>query len=491
MGYDGVGKTWATLDWLVDCKDEQPIILVVPSSAAAAFAGSSETAIKRFLADRLYELTDVRDHDHWLRRLEKLLKRPRDEGPVLTVFFDGLNQEPSVPWLQILKVFQAETFEGRIRIIISTRNHHLDDRLHRLRGLIVPPVLVQVDPYDISPGGELDQMLAFEGLTQGYLHPDLIALARTPRLFKLVVKFRGRLVEAGQVTVHRLLWEYGRDTFGDRAGRSFSEEDWRAWLQEIARRYRDGVREFSLKTLGETTKRPDLSEHGVFARLSDIIDGQFTASGAAGQFQLKPTVVSHALGAALLSQLDAVLPATFATIEAELTQWLDPITGLDQRAEILRAAVSILVERGGTTATPVAGVLVTAWLQTQNVTEVHRRELAGLAVSLPDALLDAVEQSIARTHASARLWAVNALRAIPRSNPSALFVIVKRARLWLSVVSRDVEQPEHRSEDAERQRSTRFLTRVGVDASAPLKVLGLELQFVDRDDGVLGPMPIS
>ncbi len=485
VGFDGVGKTWATLAWLVDHKDEQPIVLIVPSSAMAELTGNSETAIKRFLADRLHELTSIRDRDHWLRRLELLLKRPCDEGPVLTVFFDGLNQEPSVPWLHILKILQSETFERRIRIIISTRNHHLDDRLHKLRGLTVPAVLVQVDPYDVSLGGELDQMLAFEGLTRGDLHPELIDLARTPRLFKLVIKFRDRLVEAGQVTVHRLLWEYGRDTFGDRAGKSFSEEDWRSWLQEIARRYRDGVRAFSLKTLGETTERLDLSEREVFARLSDIIDGQFTASGPAGSLQLKPTVVSHALGAALLSHLDAVLTQTFATIEAELTRWLDPITGLDQRAEILRAAVSILVERGGATDTPVAGALVTAWLQTQNVTEAHRRELAGLAANLLEALLDAVEHSSTHTHASARHWAVNALRAIPRPSPSALSAIVERARRWFSVVSRGVKPIEQSHEESRRYRSNRFLTRVGVDTSGPLKVLGLDLQFVDRDDGIL------
>ncbi len=214
VGWDGVGKTWATLAWLVEQRKSLPIVLVVPSSAAADISGASETAMKRFLADRLYDLTSVRDGDHWLRRLDNLLRRPADEGPILTVFFDGLNQEPSIPWLPLLKVLQGEAFQCRVRVIVSTRTHHYQNKLTDLRGLIVPAVLVPVDLYDTSPGGELDQMLAFEDLTRKDLHPDLIELARTPRLFRLVVKFRERLVEAGQVTIHRLLWEYGRDTFG-------------------------------------------------------------------------------------------------------------------------------------------------------------------------------------------------------------------------------------------------------------------------------------
>lgn len=403
IGWDGVGKTWAALDWLIDRIAEQPIILTVPSAALADLTAVSEATLKQLLAKRICDLTGIRDPEHWLRRLNYLLKRPKEEGPIFTVLFDGLNQEPSVPWLSLLKAIQGVTFEGRVRVMLSTRQHHFNNRLSGLRGLVVSAVPVVVDVCDAKAGGELDQMLAFEGLTQADLHPDLVELARTPRLFKLVIRFRDRLIEAGQVTIHRLLWEYGRDTFGDRAGKSFSEDEWRAWLTEIADRYRDGIQEFSLKSLGETTNRPDLSEREVYARLSDIIDGRFALPGPTGVMQLNPTVVAHALGAALLAHLDAMSGVTFAQVDAEVAQWLDPIAGLDQRAEILRAAVSILVERGALSATPIGGVLVTAWLQTQNVTDTHRRELASLAPSIPEALLDAVEQSGAHAQSSSRL----------------------------------------------------------------------------------------
>jgi len=289
IGWDGAGKTWAVLDWLIENKGEQPVILVIPSSAVANLSAISETGTKQFLADCLYEVSSVRDPKHWLRRLDYLLKRPTDEGPVLTLFFDGLNQEPSVAWLSLLKVLQGETFAGRVRVVISSRNHHFDDKLSRLRGLIVAAVPIPVDLYDTAPGGELDQMLAFEGLTQADLHPDLVELARTPRLFKLVIRFRENLVEAGQITLHRLLWEYGRDSLGERAGKSFSESEWKAWLKEIAQKYRDGVEEFSVKALGETVNRPDLSEREVYARLSDIIDGRFAKPEPSGCLQLTVT----------------------------------------------------------------------------------------------------------------------------------------------------------------------------------------------------------
>lgn len=484
IGYDGVGKTWSVLDWLIDRQADQPIILTVPSSVLPPSAGISESGVKEVLARRLYDLAGVRDIDHWLRRLDLLLKRPPDKGPVATVLFDGLNQEPSAPWLPLLKALQGPAFEGRVRVMITTRRHHFEERLSGLRGLAVPAVTIAVDPYDLAPGGEFDRMLAFEGLDRSDLHRDLVELARIPRLFKLIVRFRGKLVEVGQVTVHRLLWEYGRDSFGHRAGKSFSENEWRAWLADIANRHRQGISEYSLKTLGETASRPDLTEGQVYARLSDIIDGRFAIPGSTGRISLDPTVVSHALGAALLARLDNTKATTFQQVEAEANEWLDPIAGLDQRAEILRAAVSILVERGDATQSPVAGVLVTAWLQSQNVTDGHRGELAMLAPNIAEALLDAVENSDERSQTSARLWAVNALRAIPRNEERLLDVIVARTRGWLSIVSRDIHESAD-SADLERERSKRYKARIGIDESGAFTVLGVELLLVDRDDGRL------
>jgi len=484
VGWDGVGKTWATLDWLVDRRDLLPIALIMPSSACATLDAGSEMAVKRFVADRLYELTGSRSSEHWLRRLERLLQRPSDEGPALALFFDGLNQEPSVPWLPLLKVLQGEAFAGRVRIIASTRRHFYEEKLGRFRGLVVPATMVEVDIYDATSGGEFDQMLAFEGLTRDALPPDVVELARTPRLFQLVVRFGVGLVAAGQVTVHRLLWEYGRDSLGTRTGRSFSETEWREWLREVASRYLQGVQEFSLKTLAETATRADLTAREVSARLSDIIDSRFTIAEQSGSFRLDPNIVAHALGTVLLEALEAIAPASFEAVDAEATRFLDPIAGIDQRAEILRAAVSIWVERGEASG-PVAGVLVTSWLQTQNIPDVHRYELRAFAALLPDALLDAIEHSRTRTHASARSWAMRAFRSIKDPRPEVLAALTGRSRRWCSTVSRGIRPGQGANADFEKERSERFRSRIGADASGPAIVLGVPLEIVDWDDGVL------
>ena len=478
VGLEGTGKTWATLHWLIDKKYEQPIVLIIPSSAVAAIGNVSETSVKQLLSDRLHEISGIRDREHWLRRLENLLKRPTNEGPVLTVFFDGLNQEPSIQWLHILKILQGETFKERVRIIVSTRTHYYEDRLSEFRGLEDSAERVDVGPYDTAPRSELDQMLAFEDLTQDDLHCDVIELARNPRLFKLVVRFRENLVKAGQITVHRLLWEYGRDFFGIRAGKSFSENEWRDWLKEIAQQHRNGIATYSEKELVETVTRSDLEKKEVYARLSDIIDGRFATRDSSG-LQITPAVVAHALGAALLNDLNQEDSPTFETLNTRLAEWFDPISGLDERAEILRAAVSILVEQKRAPDSLVPGVLVTAWLQSQNVPHEHCEELAYLAPNIPDALLDAIEHSDSYVHDSARFWAVYALRNIPTDDTTAFTKIIKRTRRWMSMVSRDVDTHRHANEERHKRRLDRLKRLIGVDASQRIKVVGVELELVD------------
>ena len=462
VGMAGAGKTWATLDWLVDSQDDQPIVLIVPSSAATTGTSSiTEIGVKELLAQRLYEMTEVRDPDHWFRRLNYLLKRPANEGPVLTVFIDGLNQEPSVQWVRLLQVLQAETFEKRVRIIFSTRNFHFDERLSALCRLIASPKRLDVGNFDKDPGGELDQMLAFESLRQTDLHDDVIEWACVPRLFNIVVRLREKLVGSGQITVHRILWEYGRDSFGERNQRSFSSNEWINWLRTIAREFRDNLREYSLQSLGETVARPDFNTDDVYARLSEIIDGPFATLDDSGELEFNPVIVAHALGIALLDHFRRATSPSFETLQAGLAEWLDPIAGFDERADILRAAVSILVTQERAAEPPVPGVLVTAWLRSQNIPEEHLQELGALAPNFPDALLDAVEHSGRHYHDAARLRAVDALRAIPRTDSTALTQIVTRARRWLSEVPSKVVDP------------------------GTYTVLGVELVSRDRSPGLL------
>ena len=112
-------------------------------------------------------------------------------------------------------------------------------------------------------------------------------------------------------------------------------------------------------------------------------------------------------------------------------------------------------------------------------------QLAALAPAFPNALLDAIEQSQTRTHASARAWAIQGLRSIAEPDTAVRAALIARSREWCSVVSRGVRPARDGNANFEHEHSEQFRTRVGVDASGPRHVLGVRLKLVDWDDGML------
>lgn len=481
-GLFGVGKTWAVVDWLQQQSTDFPTVLLVPASAVpgASQGLGSVYAVKTFLAQRLQELTQVRDVDHWRERIDRMLKRPLDEGCVLVMVLDGMSQRPDVGWIALLSALQADELRGRVRVITTTRSHHFENHLRRLVGLEDRANVIEVDEYDPTPGGELDQMLALHSLSRSDVHPDLHELARNPRLFDLVIHFRDRLSDGNAVTLHRLLWEYGREATGESLQRAFSTPEWDDWLQAVAGSLIEGIRSYSSKDLSALAAPGYTDEKGVYQRLSDIIDTPFVKARADRTLELTAQFVAHALGASAVFLLASNASQDRDSLESTLAQWLDPIAGLDQRGDILQAAVAIALESGPPRA--LLSVLTAAWLQTQNLAPTHQHDVHLLAPEMPEALLDTIELSHRHTHASSQQAAISALRAVDRGNSKVRDVILQRLADWLRVVSRDVDPRAKAEPEAERHRHERVLARLGVDASGPLTILGETMHLVDRDD---------
>jgi hypothetical protein len=481
-GLEGDGKTWAALDWVSGRMDDLPILIPMPSFAFAGLKNTNPSSILDFLSERLKEITGLRDTQYWNKKLGRLLSRPAEEGPAILLCIDGMNQEPDVPWLKLIQALQSSTFSGRVRIVATTRKHHFEEKLNHLHGLLEAPKLVLIEQFDDTPGGELDQRLEMDGLNRSDLHPDLISYARTPRLYGLVVRLRGVLDHNEAVTVHRLLWEYGRNSFGLKNDSSFSEADWKAWLATIAENYRNGMGEYAPKNLSETLSQADLGPTDVYRRLSEIVDGQFLSRLPSGKFTLSDVAVSHSLGAGLLFMLQDAAPTTQAEVENLLSDWLDPISGLDERSEILCAATNIMLGQQHSVSDVIAVELVSAWLATQNFSQDHKRQISGIARQLLSPLLRLLERNNSGPFRSARLTALNAIRSIPNKDNATLGMIAENASRWLTTFSREVDPPARQNAEAEKHRSDNLMKRVGRDEDGEYIMLGMCFNFVERDN---------
>jgi hypothetical protein len=492
VGREGVGKTWAVVDWANDHLSDLPILLMVPASAASGILTTSPTDIIRFLARQLHDLCRVRDEAYWVQRVERLLKRPSENGPVFVVFFDGLNQASTLRWIEPLQSLQVDPFAGRVRVILSTRKSFFEEQLNQLRPLSVPPTVVQLVNFDDTPNGELDSMLQLHELTRKDLRTELLEVARNPRLFGLIIELRSQLKNDGKITIPRILWEYGCNSLGTRENASFSERGFREFLRDLGDKLHSSHQKatFSTKSLAEVVARPNNGAQETENIFCELVNGPLIddAASLAG-YKLTAPAAFLALGMSLVTYLLNSGSSDWREIDERLEKWFDPIAGLDETAEILRASVLVCIKNKAETVS-ISSSVVNRWAQIQNLPVAHEKELISHASELVDPLLDTVERTGLYAQASARNLAVEALHQLSPTDMEAFDAVCKRIASWFRVSIRDFPQPKainpqrkKLNETHELRRQQDLNDRVGHTEAGMRTILGLPVEFVEYERG--------
>ena len=480
LGLEGMGKTWVSVGWLHSRLEGLPIVIVVPSSSIVGpITGRSDTValIARHLRDLDHDVE--RDEAYWEGRLQRLLHRSKKDGPVLLLYIDGLNQQPSYDWLSLLNSLQGDPFYRRTHVLASARESFVSDRLGNLRGSLSKPAIVGVECYDTAPGGEFDQRLAAEGLSREEIPETLVDLAKVPRLFDLVIQLKDQLGGVEGVTIHRLLWEYGASSITESA---YGAAGWPNFILELATEFMGGPRTFTSKEVEDLSSSAAITPDHVYLRVSQVIDGVFATMSEYGELDFEPNFVRHALGLALVKRLEGKNAED--AIE-ELEQFLQPIDQYDEKVEIIRAAVSIALARSeGPTPNALLSALCCSWVQSQNLPEKHVAELEALAPELIEPLLDAIERSEGHASSSGRQIAIDALRRIDKSDPIVARSIAARGTKWLGLVSleRRGTPKDEEEESAYGRRQEWLKSRVGKTETGSLTVLGRYVEIVDQTD---------
>ena len=488
-GAEGVGKTWAALGWVMQDLAVLPLCLLLPSSAFPDMRSISQTSVVDFLASTLRDIVRGAEESYWRQRLERILERPKEEGPCLLIIVDGMNQEPSIRWVHFVQVLQAGMFKDRVRLVLTTQTRHLDHALEGMRNVIGGVEQYAVEPYDVRSGGELDEMLAKHGRSRDQFTPKLIELARVPRLFPIALDVAKDANIHGEATVTRLLWAYGKGQVSKRERRAFTEQEWEAWLQELAKEYWAAIKARGALGLQRKPYRPgeiieqvrlvSAGQDDTLRRLEEIVDDRWMepVPHQANLFRPKEATILLALGVDLVANLEREAEAGSGKVSVSLTEWLDPASATSAAADILAAAVSIVVHKHLPVDSPVTSALVLALLRSQNASDEHRRELGALATALSTPLMSAVEESPGRAQASARTWALDSLRAIPASNEAAWHQIYDRMVSWVAhVTGPDPSSPSGNAE-SNKYFSDRLIKSIGTASHGVHKVMGVPLRL--------------
>ena len=480
VGKEGTGKTWACIDWLASNISDLPIVLLVNASFSHGIRESNKPDIVELIADQLLKLSGVRNLEFWKERVKRLFARPVASGSRILLYLDGLNERRSVEWKRLVLAIQETDLCGQIRLVISTRPDHFSNDLRSGRICHPHMAAIEVGPFDKSEGGELDQLLQKHGVSRVDFGAQLIDICCNARLLSLVIRLRSSLNGLTNITVHRVLWEYGRDEIATRSGRAFSPTEWSEWLKKVARDYRSGFSLTSRASIEESVNRPSLDQHEVYQRLSEVIDGQFVESDDQGNVHLDATIVEHALGLQLVSELSRSAGAINGDGAEAIQKFLEPISGLDVFADVLRAAVNISICTPSIT-NETKTFLVREWLQCQNFPDCHAEDVLSLAIPLCPSLLNYIERENSPVQERASFLTLAALQRAINSGGPIQQLILDRIVSWFEVIPLDLKSLRASNEQFEARHRSDLELRVGPAFPGTRKILGLDFELTDDD----------
>lgn len=483
LGRDGAGKTWAVLDWIQSSLPQLPLIVTIPSSSLGEDAPTSMEALKRLIASRLQSMTGVRNINYWEKRVSRLLSSPIENGPCLLLFFDGLNEAGGDKWVHALRQFAVEPLKSRIRVIISTRQHHFKAHLNSLTSIRPKPISLEVSSYDLLPGGEFDKKLSMEKLNLDDISPQLLEYARIPRFFDLVIKLRESLDDIELISPAILLWEYGRETLFEASKGAFSQETFEEYVLTLGQKLFEGNEPETTSDFGELVSSRTISPISVTQRVSALINGLSAKRAPGGKLTFDMKFVTFALAFAVLDHLRDT--ECIDDARDKLRTWMDTISDIDQTADILEAACSLAVTQDLDVSPHMINALVSAWVQCQNISSDSLASLESLATRIIEPLLTAMKISDAENNPTAVERASRAISEIDVIKKDVARLIGTHTADWLSKVQLLPRSNDERENPAGNHhyghKYRRIKERVGLEGLGTFSIGGHEFQVTEEN----------
>ena len=361
LGDEGIGKSWAALDWHNQLKCTEgggPLTIFLSANKV------DQSDVRRTLARALLKQTDILSESFWERRLALWERRANDRVCIL-ILVDGLNENFNFSgWAEWLQPLFEDHLAGMYRVLLSCWPNWWNGELCNLANLTPNPREIEVEGFNDT---ELDALLAAMGVQRSNFAPDVLELMRVPRLSMLVAKHRDTLKDSGDVTAYRVVYEDWKDRTTRRGTTTgLSDEEMREFVAELGNKLKKDIeqvitRKEVIQSLSKESGKESLELKPAITELSS---GAWLKPGKKpNTFRVSKSRVPFVLGATLVSEV--VGKREVAAIQGRIAEFLDPLKGHRVGAATLRAALTIaLVQQD--TELAVRKTILSRWLGERN-----------------------------------------------------------------------------------------------------------------------------
>ena len=430
LGEEGTGKTWSVANWLMR-KDDLPVALFVAGRRKQSLDPRfPEASLARLFAAQS-DISSELAIKSWERRIERW-KLASTSGDIrFLVVFDGLNEDASLPWSDIVIAFADLLRKLGGALVVTCRPVFWQrDVLPRLPDTLKTSV-VSVAGYSDD---ELETVLRQSGHELAQFPDRTREFIRNPRVCSVALRVLiSSDIQSGELTYERLLLSYWQVRLEERGNLiGHTAQDFKKLLSEHAKKWLicAGSSPFATDDwadLSGAAKRNGLES--VRADLTEIEEGRFLTVVDETHYTFRPETVPFALGLLIADELKSLPKADDA--RESLHTILGPVAGFDEIGDILGAAV-VLACADSHIADTAISAMVDAWFSLQNIRMDTYAAVGACIRQRPEAFFDAVElESFSGRHTSLANALIN-----ERDNATVLDTASSRVSAWLCRWSR-------------------------------------------------------
>jgi len=379
LGKEGEGKSWALTHWLAESmiRADSPCLLFLSAS-------NVRSAEPQDLVTSEIARTFRSDQFSAEKRLRRWLGQPASEAPLLVLVLDGLNEYPSGPWAALLSRLETEPWVSHIAVLMTCRTlywqEHLASRFPEISTL-------EIAPFDDQ---ELEQALALRDVTRQEIDDTLLPLIRIPRYLDLMVRLRTEILESGEVTKERLIYEDQFDRWRRRTSTSAHQLN-RSQFQEFLHRMAE-----RLLGVDEVPRSEIVTELNAFGTGLDLLEelatGRILERKGSRGWTVNHRYLALAFGLLLAESARRAGTDGDESIDEAVRDFLEPQSDMDIKVEICGFALLHALEHADAGFTlPVRLALFRAWIQGRNIQEHDWARLPAYLPKSPETYLAMAE----------------------------------------------------------------------------------------------------
>lgn len=355
LGDEGDGKTWTVASWISPALDTGKSFLPTLFLASPhAHSTNPDALISGAIAHQVGKV----NADQWKMRMFRWMGSESKDSPLALLVLDGINERWGHQWWrQLLEALASDPWNEQIAVLVTARKEYWDRYFHSLRHIRVRDWVIP--PFNDS---ELEAALKRHELTRGDIPSDLLPLIRKPRYLDLVVKHRTEMMESGDPTVARLIYEDWRHRWEKKTQLSVDEHGFQSLIKGLAEKARQNQRRFSE---AEIVNGMPLGAEKRIA-LDELISGG-VLSGRPGQYKVDHERLVLGLGLVLADRVEEAIERD-ENLEETIATWLEPHQEMEIKARICEMAALQSLSMDDF---PESGrvLLLQKWLQAKNPDE--------------------------------------------------------------------------------------------------------------------------